>query len=113
MRTALILGVAAFALTACNTAVGTDVARQSAKSVVNGVVDRQFPGVPVTPVTDCVIDNATGGEIVQIAGDAARQQASPETVTLVLDIATRPDTISCFVDEAGPQVLPFIIAGGR
>ncbi|MEL6644461.1 MAG: hypothetical protein AAFQ79_11030 [Pseudomonadota bacterium] len=105
-----ILSLAALSLTACSTPIGTEVARASARTVVNDVVEQRFPGVPITPVTDCVINNATGDEIVSIAGDAIRQQPSPETVQLVIGISTRPETISCFIEEAGPQVLPFILA---
>ncbi|MEM1066734.1 MAG: hypothetical protein AAF771_15055 [Pseudomonadota bacterium] len=110
MRVALSLA-AAMAVSACSTPIGTEVARASARAVVNDVVEARFPGVPITPVTDCVINNATGDEIVSIAGDAIRQQPSPETVQLVIEIASRPDTVRCFVEEAGPAVLPQILAG--
>ena len=102
---------AVLVLAACDTPIGTQVARESARVVVNDVVDSRFPGVPVTPVTDCIIDNATGSEIVSIAADAVRQQPSPETVRLIVDIARRPDTITCFIEEAGPVILPRILAG--
>ena len=96
------------ALAACDTPVGTEVARASARTVVNDVVESRFPGAPITPVTDCIIDNASGNEIFTIAGDAVDGQPSPETVRLIVQIAQRPDTITCFVEEAGPLVLPQI-----
>lgn len=102
-----------FSLSACDTQVGTQVARASAKSVVDDVVERRFPGVPVAPVTDCIIDNASGSEIVSIAADAVNGQPSPESVALIVDIASRPNTITCFVEEAGPVVLPQILAANR
>jgi len=105
--------VVLFTLSACDTPVGTQVARVSAKSVVDDVVERRFPGVPVAPVTDCIIDNASGSEIVSIAADAVNGQPSPETVALIVEIASRPDTISCFVEEAGPVVLPQILSAYR
>jgi hypothetical protein len=60
-------------------------------------------------VTDCIIDNASGSEIVSIAADAVAGQPSPETVSLVIEIAGRPDTVRCFVESAGPQILPALI----
>ncbi len=99
------------AVAACDTPVGTAVARESARGVVNNVVETRFPGVPITPVTDCIIDNASGSEIVSIASDAVARTPSPETVQLVIEIARRPDTIQCFVEDAGPLVLPRILAG--
>lgn len=101
--------MAVAALAACDTPIGTQVARDSARSVVNDVVEARFPGLPVTPVTDCIIDNATGSEIVSIAADAVARRPSPETVRLVFDIARRPDTITCFVEDAGPLVVPRIL----
>ena len=107
----LSLIAAAVLLTACDTPIGTEVARSTARSVVNDIVETRFPGAPVTPVTDCIIDNATGSEIVTIASDAVLGNPSPETVGLVIDIAGRPDTVTCFVERAGPLVLPRILAG--
>ncbi|MEL6516590.1 MAG: succinate dehydrogenase [Pseudomonadota bacterium] len=107
----IVFAFAALAVSACSTPIGTEVARASARTVVNDVVEQRFPGVPITPVTDCAINNATGDEIVSIAGDAIRQQPSPETIELVISIASRPDAIRCFVEDAGPAVLPQILAG--
>jgi hypothetical protein len=103
---------AVLALAACDTPIGTEVARASAKSVVNDVVQTRFPGAPVEPVTDCIIDQASGNEIISIAGDAVRGSPSPGTIELVIDIATRPDTVQCFISEAGPAVLPSLIGLG-
>jgi predicted ThiF/HesA family dinucleotide-utilizing enzyme len=106
-----ILPVMVAALAACDTPVGTAVARESARSVVNDVVETRFPGAPVTPLTDCIIDNATGSEVVAIARDSVLGTPRSETVQLVVEIAGRPDTVTCFVEEAGPLVLPRILAG--
>ena len=97
------------ALAACDTPLGTEIARDQAKGVVNDVVEERFPGVDATPVTDCVIDNASGSEIVQIAG-AAVTGVTNSTVELVLKIASRPDTIQCFVENVGPLALAQIAA---
>ena len=46
------------------------IARDRAKAVVNGIVAQRFPGVTVAPVTDCIIDAASAGEIITIARDS-------------------------------------------
>ncbi|MGB7318243.1 MAG: succinate dehydrogenase [Planktotalea sp.] len=95
MRLALLIG-AAIALGGCQAANETadTVARESAKGVVNGVVAQKFPGVNASPITDCVIDNATRFEIFDIA-KAAATGVTPSTVETVTTIASRPDTVQC------------------
>jgi len=70
------------------------IARSQAKTVVNGVVADKFPGVNAAPITDCVIDNASAGEILSIAS-AAATGVTDKTVDTVLDIASRPGTVEC------------------
>ena len=70
------------------------VARDQAKSVVNGVVASTFPGVNAAPVTDCIIDAASAGEIISIAG-AAATGVTQSTVDTVLEIAQRPEAVQC------------------
>lgn len=78
------------------------IARNQAKGVVNGVVADRFPGVNSAPITDCIIDNATLPEVLDIAKGAV---AGPDqsTVGLVLTIAGRPETQSCVLENG---VLP-------
>lgn len=92
--------VAALALTGCSVAQqSADIlARDKAKQVVNGVVAERFPGVNAAPVTDCIIDNASAGEILTIAG-AAITGPDAGTVELVSEIAQRPDTITCIAQN--------------
>ena len=99
MRILALFLVAAFGLTAClDASDGVDtLARNSAKTVVNGVVQSKLPGVDATAVTDCVIDNASSSEIVEIA-QAAVVGTTAATTSLVLEIAQRPDTVSCIAD---------------
>ncbi|SLN21885.1 hypothetical protein PEL8287_00942 [Roseovarius litorisediminis] len=75
------------------------VARDRAKSVVNGVVANRFPGVNAAPVTDCVIDAASAGEIIQIAG-ASVTGMTQSTVEQVVDIASRPDAVQCIAENS-------------
>ncbi len=90
--------IAAFALIGCdvaNDALDREV-RQTAETVINGVITDRFPGVDPAPVTNCFIDNASRGEIVDIA-KAAVTSVDDSTVTTVLNIGKRPETLKCLV----------------
>jgi len=91
-------------LAACNTAIGTEVSRSAAKSVVNSVVSERFPGAPLEPTTDCIIDNASGDEIVTLATSAATRDDQTAT-RLVLDIVQRPDTVQCVLSNGLPALI--------
>ncbi len=101
MRKMLMTLTAMAALTACLDGTTTsvdDVARSGAKTVVNGIVASRYPGVDASVVTDCVIDNASASEILEIA-QAAVVGTSSATTSLVLEIAQRPDTVSCIAED--------------
>lgn len=89
------------ALTACEATnqVADDLARERAKSVVNTVVAQRFPGVNAAPVTNCVIDAASAGEILQIAG-ASVTGVTPETTQQVIAIAQRPEAVQCIAQNS-------------
>lgn len=91
----LVLAIAA-SLSAC--AVADTIAQDQAKTVVNNVVQERFPGVDATPVTDCVIEAASAGEIVDLAQDSATG-ISQSTVLLVVEIAARPESVECIADN--------------
>ena len=74
----------------------TESKRTLAKRVVDESVARQFPGVNVSPYSDCVIDNATGGEITRLASEAVTG-VTDKSLNLVVEIATRPDTTRCLL----------------
>jgi len=94
----IILVLTAAGCSAVNDAADT-IARDRAKDVVNTVVQRNLPGVKVAPVTDCIIDAASAGEILTIAGDSVTG-VSPATVDLVLKIAQRPDSVECIASNS-------------
>jgi hypothetical protein len=95
MRIALACGALA-SLAACATAnqVADAVARERAKSVVNAEVTRRFPGGNAAPVTDCIIDAASAGEIIRIAG------VTPEISQEVVTIARRPESVQCIAQNS-------------
>ena len=100
MRVALACGALA-SLAACATAnqVADAVARERAKSVVNAEVTRRFPGVNAAPVTDCIIDAASAGEIIRIAG-ASVTGVTPEISQEVVTIARRPESVQCIAQNS-------------
>lgn len=85
--------------------VQNEIAREAARSAVRPVLEENFPGIPLEPATDCIIDNATADEIISLAGDAARGAPDAGTVETVLTVATRPETISCLAIEGLPALL--------
>jgi len=101
MRRAVLL---LLPLAAC-APVQDQIAREAARSAVRPVLAERFPGVPLEPDTDCVIDNATGREIVSLASDAALGRPDEGTVDTVLTIVTRPETITCLATEGLPVLL--------
>ncbi len=89
---------AALALTAC-AGVQDELARDAAKRAVRPVLAQNFPGVPV-------IDNANARELQTLAVAASAARPSPEAVTLVVDITTRPETLSCLTTSG---IAPFLL----
>ncbi|MEI4232579.1 succinate dehydrogenase [Roseovarius sp. D22-M7] len=95
MRVAAACGALA-SLGACDVAgqAADAVARDRAKVVVNSVVASRFPGINAAPVTDCIIDAASSGEIIRIAG-ATVTGITPEISQEVVVIARRPESVQC------------------
>ena len=91
-------------LAACNTPLADEVARGAARSAVNPVLAQRFPGIPLEPATNCVINNATAPEIISLA-TSARGGVTDASTRLVLDIARRPDTLNCLATEGLPVLL--------
>ena len=87
-----LMAVGVLALSGCGAA--DTVARDNAKSVVHNVVTERFPGANPAPVTDCIIDAASAGEIIQL-GSAAVTGISSSTVETVVKISTRPEALTC------------------
>ena len=81
------------------------LARDAAKRSVNPVLAERFPGVPLEPASNCVIDNASAREITRLALAAAEPTISEETSALVMEIATRPETIRCLATDG---LAPFL-----
>ncbi len=80
------------------------LARDQARKAVNPVLAERFPGVPLEPATNCVIDSASASEIIQLA-KAGATTVSQTDVELVVQIATRPETIECLLKDG---LTPFL-----
>ncbi|MEM8788224.1 MAG: hypothetical protein AAGE76_08170 [Pseudomonadota bacterium] len=98
------LAVLLLALAACTPAEQDVLARDAARSTVVPVVQAQLPGVPVTPVANCVIDNATAPEILTLAS-ATLTGVTPQTQDLVIRILARPGTVNCLTTTGLTGVL--------
>lgn len=93
MRTTIAIMTAALTLSACDIVetAAVDTGREAAKAVVAPIIAETVPGPAGAVLTDCIIDNASGSELLALAG----QGASPESITLVSDILARPETVTC------------------
>lgn len=104
MRALVILALLVGGLSACTQAQQDELTRDAAKRAVRPVMEERLPGVPVEPATDCIIDNASSGELLSLAADAVTGPTA-NTVEIVSDIATRPETIRCLATEGLPALL--------
>jgi len=80
-----------------------DLATRQARAAVNQVVVNRFPGADLRPATNCIIDGATAGEILTLAG-ASVTGVTQNTINLVINIATRPETASCLAQNSLSQL---------
>ncbi|MFN4057127.1 MAG: hypothetical protein ACK4HW_02955 [Roseinatronobacter sp.] len=95
---------AGLVLTAC-AGVQDELARDAAKRAVRPVLAQNFPGVPLEPAVDCVIDNANARELQTLAVAASQARPSPDAAALVIEIATRPETLRCLTTSG---IAPFL-----
>lgn len=98
------LAVLALILSACTTQMQDEITRDAARTAVRPVLEKNFPGVPLEPATDCVIDNASSKELLSLAADAVTGPTA-STVEIVANIVARPGTIECLAREGLPTLL--------
>ncbi|MCT4332157.1 hypothetical protein MU516_04645 [Paracoccus sp. YLB-12] len=72
--------------------------RSLARSVVNSEMEKRLPGVNVAPYSDCVINNATTAELIDIAQMA--RSGTMGTADSVASIVSRPATTQCIANAA-------------
>ncbi|WP_292286669.1 hypothetical protein [Marivita sp.] len=103
MRLALFL-VTALAVTGCSVQQQDRIARDAARSAVTPVLVERFPGVPLEPALDCVIDTASAVQIRALALDSVGGPTE-STAQIVTDIVSTPETLSCLAAEGLPALL--------
>ncbi|MEQ9015951.1 MAG: hypothetical protein RLO38_16475 [Roseovarius confluentis] len=91
-------------LAACTPQMQDELTRDAARTAVRPVLEQRFPGVPLEPASDCVIDNATSPELLSLASDAVTGPTA-NTAEIVSDIVSRPATIECLAREGLPVLL--------
>ncbi|RJL05953.1 hypothetical protein D3P06_05235 [Paracoccus aestuarii] len=72
--------------------------RQIARNTVNTEMQRRLPGVNVSPYTDCVVNNATTAELIDIA--QASRAGIAGSADSVAAIVSRPATTQCIAAAA-------------
>ena len=84
---------AAATLSACADVelAAVDTGREAAKAVVGPIVQDTVPGPAGVALTNCIIENASGEELLRLAANSA----SPESITLVSQILSRGETVAC------------------
>lgn len=98
-RISILALVSLMGLSACGEdGLADQLARKEAKDAISPVLAKRFPGVPLEPATDCVINNASAGEILTLA-KAGVTGIGPNETQLVVEIATRPETIQCLLKD--------------
>ena len=86
------------ALVACSPQAQDQIARDAARSAITPILVERFPGVPLGPALDCVIDNASAVQIRALALDTVTGPTE-STVQIVSDILSRPKTVQCLATE--------------
>lgn len=75
-----------------------NASRQIARNVINSEMEKRLPGANVAPYTDCVINNATTAELIDIA--QASRAGIGGTANSVATIVSRPGTTQCIASAA-------------
>ncbi|WP_300436212.1 hypothetical protein [uncultured Mameliella sp.] len=91
-------------LAACSPQAQDEIARSAARSALTPVVADTFPGVPLEPTLDCLIDNANAQQIRALAADAVIGPTE-STVQIARDIASKPETLRCLALNGLPALL--------
>jgi hypothetical protein len=91
-------------LAACTPADQDRLTRDAASAAITPVLVQRFPGVPVAPAVDCIIDNANSRELLSLAADSITGPTA-NTVELVTNIVSRPDTLNCLLANGLPALL--------
>ncbi len=98
-----VLSLAMVSLLGCTATQKDEFARNAAKSATSKVLAERYPGLPLQPAADCVIDNANSTQIIALATDSVTGPTE-STVQIVSGILQKPETIQC-LGVAASQIL--------
>ena len=96
--------IAAIGLAACTQADRDNLARDAARQAIRPVLAEQLPGVPIEPAIDCVIDNASAGQLLSLAADTVTGPTQ-STIEVVSNIVSQPGTLTCLAVSGLPALL--------
>jgi hypothetical protein len=91
-------------LVACSPQAQDQIARSAARATLTPIVVERFPGVPVEPTLDCLIDNASAPQINALAADTVLGPTE-SSVQIASDIVSKPETLTCLATEGLPALL--------
>ena len=100
----------ALTVAGCSQQAQDEIARDAARSAITPVLTERFPGVPLEPALNCVIDNASAIQIRALALDSVTGPTE-NTVQIVSDIVSKPETLTCLAAEGLPALLSSATAG--
>ncbi|KAF0677335.1 hypothetical protein [Profundibacterium mesophilum] len=83
---------------ACTPVARDDLTRAAARNAIRPIIAERFPGVPLEPGIDCLIDNASSDELLALGADSITGPTAA-TQQIVLTIAARPETINCLATD--------------
>lgn len=95
---------ACLVLAGCSAQQQDQIARDAARSAITPVLVDRFPGVPLEPALNCVIDTANAAQIRVLALDSVTGPTQ-NTVQIVTDIVSQPETLTCLAAEGLPALL--------
>ena len=104
LRRSALAVLCAAALAACTPADQDRLTRDAARAAVTPVLVERFPGVPLEPALNCVIDNATSRELLSLAADSVIGPTA-NTVEIVNNIVSRRGTLTCLLASGLPALL--------
>lgn len=95
---------AALLAAGCSPQAQDALARDAARAAITPVLTERFPGVPLEPALDCVIENASAAQIRTLALDGLTGPTE-STVEIVGNIVRRPETLTCLAARGLPALL--------
>lgn len=104
MHKFILATLALATLVACDAQSQDAIARSAARSTASKVVAQRFPGIPLEPSLNCVIDNANAQQIYALASESVTGPTQ-SSVEIVIEIVSKPETLTCLAAEGLPALI--------